>query len=558
MAFDLGDFFIAIRLVALSQSNYSVSYQALLQFQSGITLPRFEGVTYPPQILQGQGQGQGQGQSPGHWQGQGKGQGQGQDNRGGQNQVQGQGEGQGLALGQAQGQAQLPSQSTPMNNYQQNNAPSTPMQHPGLARQLSGSFTPTSPRKVVQGMHAAVPATPPSLRQATPTSRQTSPSPWEMTSAQKGAYLGYFGRADKDGDGFVGGIEAQQFFSSSRLDANTLARIWQLADIDKDNQLNEEEFAIAMHLVFCVRDKQLEPPAALPSVLNYSLSQVTPEMDPFHGVQNDPAAALTVLTPTPEEQEALIKAEQQQVGQQPYTPRGLRRHSSNQQESARKKALETEAEVELRRKEIEAEAERRRQEVQAEMERRRKEVEKELLRQQKEKEEAERVAAAEQKELEELWALVEAERIKEQELLDEDATLSASAAQFTEELADVERATEVANAELEAVTTALRECQEEQVTLKEKDDEATVDLDDLDEQNRSYIQRLTHTYRRTDMNTQIHTHARTHTNTHTHTQHTYTHTHAYTHTHTHIHTRTYEHTHTHTHHTHTHMHTQGY
>jgi epidermal growth factor receptor substrate 15 len=363
---------------------------------------------------------------------------------------------------------------------------------------------------------------------------------WEMSAAQKGAYLDFFGRADKDGDGFVGGMEAQQFFSSSRLDSNTLARIWQLADIDQDNQLNHEEFAIAMHLVFCVRDKQQALPAALPHILDYSLA-LSLRRDPFHGLESPKREAM--LTPTHHERNGGVKAEQSGGVKEELTrsPRqSHKRMPSSQQEQARKKAVEVEeAEVAVARRrremeaEVEAEAARRQREEEEDLARRRKEQEQELVRQRKEQEEAERVAAAEQRELEELWEMVDKEQRKEQELFEELERLSASAATFTVELAEVERATEVADAELSAVTTALTQCADEQEVVKDQHKEATERLDDLDEQDRSECTAHTDTRGHTQRHALAHKYL--------HTCHTHIYTHAYTCTHMHTHTRTLTH-----------------
>ena len=50
-------------------------------------------------------------------------------------------------------------------------------------------------------------------------------------------------------DGKVTGAAAKNEMVKSKLPKNTLARIWTLADIDKDGHLDEEEFALAMYLI---------------------------------------------------------------------------------------------------------------------------------------------------------------------------------------------------------------------------------------------------------------------------------------------------------------------
>ncbi|KAI7899982.1 uncharacterized protein BX663DRAFT_519194 [Cokeromyces recurvatus] len=54
---------------------------------------------------------------------------------------------------------------------------------------------------------------------------------------------------DSDNLGYVSGSDAVVFFKHSKLPESDLARIWDLADTNSTGQLNEEEFAIAMHLI---------------------------------------------------------------------------------------------------------------------------------------------------------------------------------------------------------------------------------------------------------------------------------------------------------------------
>lgn len=47
--------------------------------------------------------------------------------------------------------------------------------------------------------------------------------------------------------GADGGVVA--FFKKSRLDTETLSRIWALSDVNEDGFLNLNEFIMAMHLI---------------------------------------------------------------------------------------------------------------------------------------------------------------------------------------------------------------------------------------------------------------------------------------------------------------------
>ena len=43
--------------------------------------------------------------------------------------------------------------------------------------------------------------------------------------------------------------------------------IWELADQDKDNQLNAKEFCVAFHLIICISKRKLPLPVTLPPPL---------------------------------------------------------------------------------------------------------------------------------------------------------------------------------------------------------------------------------------------------------------------------------------------------
>ena len=65
-------------------------------------------------------------------------------------------------------------------------------------------------------------------------------------------------------DGKVSGASAKREMVKSRLPKNVLARIWALADVDKDGQLDEDEFALAMYLIDVKLKDDDDIPAQLP------------------------------------------------------------------------------------------------------------------------------------------------------------------------------------------------------------------------------------------------------------------------------------------------------
>eukprot|EP00469_Lotharella_globosa_P001646 CAMPEP_0167795250 /NCGR_PEP_ID=MMETSP0111_2-20121227/14325_1 /TAXON_ID=91324 /ORGANISM="Lotharella globosa, Strain CCCM811" /LENGTH=575 /DNA_ID=CAMNT_0007688885 /DNA_START=83 /DNA_END=1807 /DNA_ORIENTATION=- len=92
------------------------------------------------------------------------------------------------------------------------------------------------------------------------------PAVFEMKDQDHAAYMKFFTGADLDRDGYVSGKEANHFFKMSKLPSTVLRDIWILADVDKNNKLDKEEFAIAMHLVMKVRNG-VPLPRVLPACL---------------------------------------------------------------------------------------------------------------------------------------------------------------------------------------------------------------------------------------------------------------------------------------------------
>lgn len=131
---------------------------------------------------------------------------------------------------------------------------------------MSGQTPVTSPSNFGSAGRGMLnfPASPTSAGPISP--RQTD-QPYNMLEADKMKYGQHFGSCDTNHDGFVEGAEAVALFSKSGLERDALAKIWQLADMDKDNRLNKHEFCVAMHLIVCVSKKGLAMPQVLPDYL---------------------------------------------------------------------------------------------------------------------------------------------------------------------------------------------------------------------------------------------------------------------------------------------------
>ncbi|KAK0861710.1 hypothetical protein LTR87_016860 [Friedmanniomyces endolithicus] len=99
-------------------------------------------------------------------------------------------------------------------------------------------------------------------------SAQMTGTPWLVTAQQKAKYDQFFASIDTQGRGVLTGEQAVQFFSDSRLPEDSLAAIWDLADIKSEGQLNRDEFAVAMYLIGQQRSPNPAPlPAFLPPAL---------------------------------------------------------------------------------------------------------------------------------------------------------------------------------------------------------------------------------------------------------------------------------------------------
>jgi epidermal growth factor receptor substrate 15 len=128
----------------------------------------------------------------------------------------------------------------------------------GIPRQFSGA---TSGPARTQSPLARPPTygTPPP-----PMSVQTTGPQWLITPQEKAKYDQFFNTVDTQRRGVVTGEQAVRFFSDSGLPEDTLASVWDLADINSEGQLTKDEFAVAMYLI---RQQRLPNAAPLPAFL---------------------------------------------------------------------------------------------------------------------------------------------------------------------------------------------------------------------------------------------------------------------------------------------------
>uniref|UniRef100_A0A3Q4GMV8 Epidermal growth factor receptor substrate 15-like 1-like n=1 Tax=Neolamprologus brichardi TaxID=32507 RepID=A0A3Q4GMV8_NEOBR len=86
---------------------------------------------------------------------------------------------------------------------------------------------------------------------------------WVVPVADREKYKEIFKNTDTDNDGLVNGGDVIELFMNCTLSQTMLAQIWGLADTKQTGKLNEEQFALAMHLIQQKVNKGIDPPSTL-------------------------------------------------------------------------------------------------------------------------------------------------------------------------------------------------------------------------------------------------------------------------------------------------------
>lgn len=121
---------------------------------------------------------------------------------------------------------------------------------PGLLVEPSAAvsgplYSAPAPMPAYGGLPSPTAAAPPPPRSALP----SGGFDWAMSESSKIKYGQQFNQIDKQRIGRLSGVQARNILASSGLPMETLAKVWQLSDYDKDGQLTIDEFRIAMHLI---------------------------------------------------------------------------------------------------------------------------------------------------------------------------------------------------------------------------------------------------------------------------------------------------------------------
>ncbi|GLB15193.1 hypothetical protein AtubIFM61612_005006 [Aspergillus tubingensis] len=126
-----------------------------------------------------------------------------------------------------------------------------------------------------------------------PLSAQATGGDWLISPQEKVMFDNIFATVDTAKAGSISGDQAVAFFLGAQLPEETLAQIWDLADIDADGQLTKDEFAVAMYLVRLTRSGKEALPQTLPPAL------IPPSMRRPGSSHFGPAAPIPAQAPAP-------------------------------------------------------------------------------------------------------------------------------------------------------------------------------------------------------------------------------------------------------------------
>merc|ERR550519_518239 len=303
---------------------------------------------------------------------------------------------------------------------------------------MGGMGQPQQPQQA-PAVPAAVPGVQPAVAPPAQEKVDIMDIPWEIPLKSRAGYMAQFQANDKAKTGQLAAVQAKNLLLGTGLAQQTLAGVWNLADIDKDGKLNTEEFCVAMHL--CEQFQKGEP---LPPQLPVSL--IPPQMRRAAkdaGLIGTPGSGMNSGIGSPASFEDKRKANWDK-GQEELSKRRASLLEAQQQEKAERERKEKEAAEAREKQKREAEAKRA-----AEVEARRAR-ERELQRAQEEqKKEAAEAREKQKKEM-------EATRLREWEK-SRQAELEAHRQRETEKVIALRAKKETLAADVEATKTKVED-----------------------------------------------------------------------------------------------------
>ncbi|XP_076664292.1 epidermal growth factor receptor pathway substrate 15 isoform X2 [Andrena cerasifolii] len=128
---------------------------------------------------------------------------------------------------------------------------------------------------------------------AVPVITSVSNGDWSIKPSERAKYDQLFDSLQPS-NGYIPGNKVKGFLMDSKLPLDTLGKIWDLADMDKDGMLDRHEFVVAMHLVYKALEKY-----AIPSVLPPELMPPGKRKDIAIPVTKPPASVVMTTAPPP-------------------------------------------------------------------------------------------------------------------------------------------------------------------------------------------------------------------------------------------------------------------
>eukprot|EP01132_Coremiostelium_polycephalum_P004956 gene4956-6173_t len=151
-------------------------------------------------------------------------------------------------------------QQQPQQQYYNNNNLYQQQQQPQQQQQQQPSNTSFdfNNSQMMQGFPSKLPSFSP--QQQTSPQQQQQPNRTSdgkippISSESKAQYANYFYRIGGDNVHSISGQIVKPVFQKSGLSNQELGNVWMLADIDRDGTLDREEFALAMHLIYAIKN----------------------------------------------------------------------------------------------------------------------------------------------------------------------------------------------------------------------------------------------------------------------------------------------------------------
>ncbi|XP_043796003.1 epidermal growth factor receptor substrate 15-like 1 isoform X2 [Apis laboriosa] len=115
---------------------------------------------------------------------------------------------------------------------------------------------------------------------------------WSIKPSERAKYDQLFDSLQPS-NGYIPGNKVKDVLMDSKLPLDTLGKIWDLADMDKDGMLDRHEFVVAVHLVYKALEKY-----AIPSVLPPELMPPGKRKDSTAPISKS-SASMSVITTVP-------------------------------------------------------------------------------------------------------------------------------------------------------------------------------------------------------------------------------------------------------------------